>query len=150
MGIIMSQTVYTTYWINKRDNVRKEHGTYKSEEAAKEAIIAWWEINGENYDYDAYRTNTGALEISYIDEFSFYRIEKEETDEPLPSTSYKLRTSGEIEAKRQQLSLGEHTMLFDELAEPHRDRLIQAMGSAKQARQFVYTGDGQLIKDINH
>lgn len=144
----MSQTVYTTYWINKRDNVRKEHGTYKSEEAAKEAIISWWEINGENYDYEAYRTNTGALEISYIDEFSFYRIEKEEIEGSLPSTSYTLRTKGEIDAKRQQLSLDDYTFLFDELAEPYRDRLIKAMGNVKQARQFVYNEEGQLIKDI--
>lgn len=36
----MSQTVYTVYWENKRDDVRKEHGTFASEEEALAGIKA--------------------------------------------------------------------------------------------------------------
>lgn len=144
----MTNTYYRTYWINKRNDVRKEHGTYATEEEAKEAIIAWWEINNESYDYELYRTNTDAIEIKYIDDYSFYRIEKIESDESLPDKSYKLKTAGEIDAKRKELNLDPDEFIFDELAEPHRDRLIQAMADSKKARSYIYNDRGQLIKSI--
>lgn len=144
----MTNTYYTIYWINKRNDVRKEHGTHASEEEAKEAIIAWWEINNESYDYEMYRTNTDALEIKYVDDFSFYRIEKVESDDKLPSKSYNLKTAGENEAKRKELDLDTDHFLFDELPEPHRDRLIQAMGDPVKARSYIYDKDGKLIRSI--
>lgn len=144
----MANTYYTIYWINKRDDVRKQHGTYPSEEEAKEAIIAWWEINNESYDYEMYNTNTGAIEIKYVDDYSFYRIEEVTSDEKLPSKTYKLKTPGENLAKRQQLNLDEDHYLFDELAEPHRDRLIQAMADPVKARSFIYDKDGKLIRSL--
>lgn len=144
----MSNTYYTIYWINKRDGVRKEHGTHSSEEEAKEAIIAWWEINNESYDYEMYRTNTGAIEVKYVDDYSFYRIEEVTSDEKLPQRAYKLKTAGENLAKRKQLNLDESQYLFDELAEPHRDRLIQAMADPVKARSFIYDKNGKLIRPI--
>lgn len=144
----MANTYYTIYWINKRDDVRKQHGTHLSEEEAKEAIIAWWEINNKSYDYEMYNTNTGAIEIKYVDDYSFYRIEKVTSDEKLPSKTYKLKTPGENLAKRQQLNLDEDHYLFDELAEPHRDRLIQAMADPVKARSFIYDKDGKLIRSL--
>lgn len=144
----MTNTYYTTYWVNKRDDVRKQHATHATEEEAKEAILAWWDINNESYDYEIYRTNTGALEIKYIDEYSFYRIEETESDEKLPSKSYKLKTSGENQAKRQSLNLDEDQFTFDELAEPHRDRLIKAMGDPVKARNHIYDKDGKVIRSI--
>lgn len=145
----MSNTYYTIYWINKRNDVRKEHGTHVTEEAAKEAILAWWEINNESYDYEIYRTNTDVLEVKYIDDFSFYRIEPVQSDKKLPSKSYKLLTKGEIDAKRQNLNLDSNQYLFDELAEPYRDRLIAAMADPVKARSNVYTEEGKLIKSID-
>lgn len=144
----MANTYYTIYWINKRDDVRKQHGTHPSKEEAKEAIIAWWEINNESYDYEMYNTNTGAIEIKYVDDYSFYRIEEVTSDEKLPSKTYKLKTPGENLAKRQQLNLDEDHYLFDELAEPHRDRLIQAMADPVKARSFIYDKDGKLIRSL--
>ena len=43
------------------------------------------------------------------------------------------------------------TFLFDELAEPYRDRLIIAMADSKKVREYSYTKNGQPIiklKDI--
>lgn len=145
-GIILTHTVYTNYWISKRDNVRKAHGSYRSEDEALEAIKVWWELKGEKYTFDVYRTNTGALEVAYIDDNYFYRIEQRETDEPLPKASYILKKSGEIESKRQMLQLEAHEFLFDELSEPYRDRLIRAMGDSTEARAYVYTEDGIPIE----
>ena len=138
----MTNTVYTNYWISKRDDVRKEHGTYRTEEEALEAIKAWWELKGESYDTKEYRTNTGALEIAYIDDNYFYRIEKHETEDRLPQTQYKLKKPGQIESKRQQLNLDDHLYLFDELGEPYRDRLITAMGDSEKARSYSYNEEG--------
>lgn len=144
----MSNTYYTIYWINKRDDVRKEHGTYKSEDDAKEAILTWWEINQEDYDYEIYRTNTGALEVKYIDDYSFYRIEAVQSDQKLPSKSYKLYKHDQILAKRKALDLDDNQYLFDQLAEPYRDRLIMAMASPKVARSLVYNQEGQPLFQI--
>ncbi|WP_028274051.1 hypothetical protein [Atopococcus tabaci] len=144
----MTQTVYTKYWINKRDGVRKRHGHYKTEEDALQGIKAWWEIHNEDYEPKIERTNSGALEIAYIDDNYFYRIEEEEIEGKLPKTSYKLLKKGEIQAKRAQLNLDEESHLFDELAEPFRDRLIQAMADPKEARQYIYTSEGEMIRKI--
>ncbi|MCZ0717201.1 hypothetical protein [Aerococcus kribbianus] len=142
----MTQTVYTNYWISKRDGVRKEHGTYASEEDALEAIKVWWELKGESYKTDIYRTNTGALEIAYIDDNYFYRIESHETDQPLPKKTYRLKKPGEVESQRAQLNLDDHSYLFDELGEPYRDRLIRAMGDIQLARSFTYNEEGVPIE----
>lgn len=149
MGFILTNSVYTNYWISKRDDVRKEHGTYRSEEDALAAIEAWWELKGEHYDMEVYRTNTGALEVAYIDDNYFYRIEKHEATDRLPNAKYKLKKPGEIESKRKMLQLDEHEFLFDELGEPYRDRLIRAMGDSEEARSYTYTAEGIPIEKMS-
>ncbi|MDO4669875.1 MAG: hypothetical protein Q4A67_00200 [Aerococcus sp.] len=148
----MTQIVYTVYWENKRDEVRKKHGSFKSEEAAMEGIKSWWELQKEHYkDPHFERTNTGALEVEYLqdDDNYVYRIEKEEIEGHLPSTSYKLLTEGEITATRQKYALEEEQYLFDELAEPYRDRLIVAMNDAKKAKSYVYDQRGRMIRPLS-
>ncbi|MGX7092473.1 hypothetical protein [Hutsoniella sourekii] len=146
----MTQTVYTNYWINRRDNVRKEHGSYPTEEEAIQGIETWWEIHKEHYkDVEHNRTNTGALEILYDDDNYFYRIEKRQIEGELPSRHYKKLTAGEIDTKRKQLNLDEDTYLFDELAEPYRDRLIVTMANAQKVRDWVYTQKGQPVVKVS-
>ncbi len=142
----MTRTVYTNYWVNERDDVKKQHGSYNSEEEAVNAVFAWWEIHDESHgSVDYNRTNTGALEILYGDPNYYYRIEKGETTTPLPKTSYKVKSRGEIEAFRQKHQLNEETFVFDELPEPYRDRLIVAMADVEEARKYTYTENGQPI-----
>lgn len=142
----MTRTVYTTYWVNERANVKKEHGSFATEREAVQAVMAWWEIHKESHKDVSYeRTNTEALEILYGDGNYYYRVEKEETSEPLPKTSYKIKTQGEIDSLRQKHQLEEDTLLFDELPEPYRDRVIVAMGDSKAAREYSYTKDGKPI-----
>ena len=147
----MSQTVYTNYWLNRRNDTRKEHGSYLTEEDALEAVKTWWEIQKDNYEnVETYRTNTGALEINYGDDIYLYRIEKRQTDEPLPSPSYRLKTQSEIDAERKKYMLDDETLLFDELAEPYRDRLIIAMADSQKVREWLYEESGKptvKIKD---
>lgn len=145
----MVQTVYTNYWQSRFGRVRKEHGSYKSEEEAIEGIKAWWELHKENHSNVQYiRTNTGALEIIYGDERYVYRIEKRTIDETLPTRSYRLKKSGEINSLRSKYLLDEDSFLFDELAEPFRDRLILAMADSKKARSFIYDRDGRPIHEL--
>ena len=145
----MPQKVYTNYWINRRSNVQKEHGSYPSEEEALAGIRAWWELQNDNYkDVKETRTNTGALEVTYGDENYYYRIESRIINESLPSKKYRLMSSGEILSKRQQLDLDSDTLLFDELAEPHRDRIIIAMADSKKAKEWLYTSSGKPIVNI--
>lgn len=142
----MTRTVYTNYWINERASVRKKHGSYNSEKEAVQAINAWWEIHGEVYnDIEYNRTNTGALEIIYGDPNYYYRVEEEVVTSPLPKTSYKVKSPGEIEALRQKHQLDAETFVFDELPEPYRDRLIVAMADIVEARKYTYTDKGQPI-----
>lgn len=147
----MSKTVYTNYWVNKRADVKKEHGSYKTEEEALKAVKAWWEIHDEKYtDVENIRTNTGALEVLYGDPNYFYRIEERETTEGLPTNSYTVKTQGEIEALRDKHQLGKEVFLFDQLAEPYRDRIILAMNSIKKARKYTYTEKGlPIIKAVS-
>ncbi|WP_373755956.1 hypothetical protein [Jeotgalibaca porci] len=145
----MTQTVYTNYWVSRIGDVRKQHGSYKTEEEAIEGIRAWWELHKENYPDAAFkRTNSGALEVIYHDEKSFYRIEKQVIEGKLPSRSYKLRRPGEIEAARSKLLLDRELCLFDELAEPFRDRLIVAMADSKKVRDFIYDREGRPVKEL--
>lgn len=142
----MGKTVYTNYWVNRRAAVKKEHGSFKTEDDALRAIKAWWEIHDEKYsDVEYVRTNTGALEVLYDDPNYFYRIEKRETTEALPITSYRVKTGGEIEALRNKYQLDSETFIFDELAEPYRDRIMMAMNSIQKARQYTYTEKGHPI-----
>ncbi len=142
----MGKTVYTNYWVNRRADIRKEHGTYKTEEDALRGIKAWWEIHNEKYsNVEEIRTNTGALEVLYGDPNYFYRIEKRETEEALPATSYRVKSQGEIEALRNKHQLDSETFIFDELAEPHRDRIMTAMNSIQKARSYTYTEEGEPI-----
>lgn len=141
----MKETVYTNYWESRRVDVRKEHGSYETEEEALAGIKAWWEIHNESYEIETTRTNTGALEVLYGDPNYYYRIEEREITEPLPSKSYKVKTTGEIEALRQRHRLDEESYVFDELAEPYRDRIILAMSSIKKAREYSYTSEGKPI-----
>ncbi|AXY25549.1 hypothetical protein CL176_05820 [Suicoccus acidiformans] len=146
----MSQTVYTNYWINKRDNVRKEHGSYKTEEEALKGIETWWELHKEHYkDVQHVRTNSGALEILYDDDNYVYRIEEREIEGELPSRSYQKLSPGEIEAKRKQLGLDDETYLFDELAEPYRDRLLVTMADGKKVKEWVYNVKGQPVVKVS-
>ena len=147
--IYMPQTVYTSYWINRRDDVHKEHGSYPSEEEAIEGIYAWWELNKDHYRVEQVRTNTGALELLYGDDNYYYRIQKRIIEDSLPSKSYKLLSSGEILSKRKQLNLDDNTLLFDELAEPYRDRVITAMADSKKAREWLFTQNGKPIVNID-
>ena len=145
----MVQKVYTNYWINRRSDIHKEHGSYLTEEAALEGIKAWWELQKDNYrNVEEIRTNTGALEITYGDDNYYYRIESRMIDEPLPSTKYRLMSSGEIQSKRQQLNLDENTLLFDELAEPYRDRIMVAMADSTKVREWLFTAQGKPIVNI--
>lgn len=145
----MTQTVYTNYWVSRIGDVRKEHGSYKSEEEAIDGIKAWWELHKEEYPNAQYnRTNTGALEIIYQDENSYYRIEEREIEGNLPSRSYHLKKPGEVEAQRSRLLLDDESYLFDELAEPFRDRLILAMADSKKARSYIYDPQGRPIREI--
>lgn len=148
----MTQTVYTVYWENKRDEVRKKHGSFKSEEAAMEGIKAWWELQKDHYkDPHIARTNTGALEVTYLqdDDNYVYRIEAEELTGSLPTTSYQLLSPGEIKATRQKYALEDEQYLFDELAEPYRDRLIVAMNDAKKAKSYRYDQRGRMIRPLS-
>lgn len=146
----MSQTVYTNYWINKRDQIKKEHGSYPTEEQAIKGIETWWEIHKEKYkDVQHKRTNKGALEICYGDDNYFYRIEKHEIDGQLPSLKYKKKTDGEIKSLRLQNNLREEMFLFDELAEPYRDRLIVTMADVLKVREYVYTQRGEPIVKLS-
>lgn len=143
------QTVYTNYWVSRARDVRKEHGSYKSEAEAIQGIKAWWELNKEDYPDAKYnRTNTGALEIYYNGDNYFYRIEKRKLENPLSSSNQKLRKSGEIEALRAKHNLHEEAFVFDELAEPFRDRLVVAMGGTKKARNYIYDGEGRPIREM--
>lgn len=142
----MTNTVYTNYWVNERANVKKEHGSYNTEQEAINAIVAWWEIHDESYsNVSQERTNTGALEIIYDDPNYFYRIEERVISKPLPSKTYKLKSKGEIEALRKKHLLDQDTYVFDELAEPYRDRIMVAMANIQTARQYTYTEDGKPI-----
>ncbi|MBG9985361.1 hypothetical protein HZY91_00465 [Facklamia sp. DSM 111018] len=145
----MPQNVYTNYWINRRDNVVKEHGSYATEEAARKAIKSWWELQKDNYkNVEDRRTNSGALEITYGDDNYYYRIVQREIDGRLPSLKVKLRSPGEIESLRKKLQLDEELFLFDELAEPYRDRLLEAMGDGKKVQEYIYDEYGRLVRPI--
>lgn len=142
----MTRTVYTTYWVNERADVRKKHGSFDTEQEAVRAIFAWWEIHKEAYrDVQYHRTNTDALEIIYGDPNYYYRVEKHQTSDPKPTTSYRVKGAGEIEALRNKHQLDEKTVVFDELPEPYRDRVMVAMGNIKVARAYTYTEDGKPI-----
>ena len=145
----MTKTVYTNYWVNQRIDQRKEHGSYASEEEALEGIMAWWEIHDENYEVETIRTNTGALEVLYGDPNYFYRIEEREISGPLPSRSYRVKSRGETDALRERYQLDDYSFVFDELAEPYRDRIIVAMNSIKKARAYTYTEKGEPIVKLN-
>lgn len=147
----MIETVFTVYWENKRDDVRKKHGTFKTEEDAMNGIKAWWELQKEEYDQiKTERTNSGALEIQYLanDSNYVYRIEEEPNEGTLPPTTYKLRTEKEIQALRKKNALDDDYYLFDELAEPYRDRLIVAMNDSNKARKYAYDKRGRIIKEL--
>lgn len=146
----MTQTVYTNYWQNRIGNIRKEHGSYKTEEEAIAGIKAWWELHKENHhDVQYNRTNSGALEIVYGDKNYFYRIEKHTIDGSLPKRTYRLKKGGEIESLRAKHNLNKESFLFDELAEPFRDRLILAMADINKARSHVYDSEGRLIRGLD-
>lgn len=143
---MMSRTVYTNYWVNKRNDERKEHGSYATEEEALNAIYTWWRIHRQHYESDVVRTNSGALELQYDrDDLYVYRIEKRDIEGTLPSRSYKLKSSGEIQKERLMYQLNDEELLFDELPEPYRDRLIETMADASKVRNFCYTKEGQLV-----
>ena len=146
----MTKTVYTNYWVNRRDKLKKEHGSYPTEEQAIKGIETWWEIHKEKYkDVKHVRTNTGALETYYGDDNYYYRIEQRQISGSLPSLKYKLKTDGEINSLRKQNNLRDDLYLFHELAEPYRDRLIVTMADAQKVRDFVYTEKGAPIIKLN-
>lgn len=141
--------MYTNYWLNRYNKQKKEHGSYKTEEEAIKGIKAWWELHKESYPNAEYkRTNSGALEIFYNGDMHVYRIEKRQSADKLPSRSYKLKKPGEIDALRSKHQLHEEAFLFDELAEPYRDRLVLTMADGKKVRDFVYDSEGRPIKKL--
>lgn len=143
--------IYTVYWENKRDGIRKKHGSFLSEVDAKRAIETWWDIENKNYrNVQEIRTNTGALEFVYLesDPNYVYRIEKELREEPLADTHYRLMNKNEIQALHKKYNLSENEFLFDELAEPYRDRLIFAIADIKKARSYCYEEHGRVIRLI--
>lgn len=145
----MTKKVYTNYWVNKNTGVRKEHGTYASEEEAIRGIEAWWDIHGEFYPKkEGYRTNSGAWEIKYGDQYCFYRVESRTTDEDLPKVSYKLMNQNEIDSLRKSHQLDEEEFLFDELAEPYRDKLVLAYNNIDKLRGQIYSQDGKPITSL--
>ncbi|MCR8968854.1 hypothetical protein [Facklamia sp. 7083-14-GEN3] len=145
----MGRKVYTNYWLNRRDNVVKEHGSYATEEEALRGIKAWWELQKDNYkDVKERRTNSGALEITYGDSNYYYRIVEREFDEELPSLKVKLRSQGEVESLRKKFFLEDEQALFDELAEPYRDRLVEAMGDGKKVQDYIYDQQGRMIRPL--
>jgi len=85
----------------------------------------------------------------YEDEISVYRIEKRTIDGSLPSRSYKLKKPGEIDALRKKHNLDDELCVFDELAEPFRDRLILAMADSKKARNYIYDREGRPIRKMD-
>lgn len=145
----MEKTVYTNYWQNRLTKQKKEHGSYKTEDEAIKGIEAWWELHKEDYsDVEYRRTNSGALEIIYNGDDYVYRIEKRKIDSPLPSRSYTLKKPGEIEALRSKYQLHDEAFLFDELAEPYRDRLVLTMADSKKVREFIYDENGCPIQKL--
>lgn len=145
----MTQTVYTNYWINRRNNVVKEHGSYKTEEEAIQGIKSWWELHGDNYkNVEERRTNSGALEINYGEDNYYYKIVKREIEDALPSKKARLRKQGEVEGLRKKLMLDDEYYLFEELPEPTRDRLIEAFGDGPKALTYIYDQQGRMIKPI--
>lgn len=145
----MAETVYTNYWVSRISDVKKEHGSYRSEEDAVEGIKAWWELHKEKYPQAEFkRTNSGALEVMYQGDDVFYRIEKRKVDGTLPTKSYKLKRPGEVEALRIKHQLDKEFCVFDELAEPYRDRLITAMADSKKARSYIYDREGRPIREL--
>lgn len=77
-----------------------------------------------------------------------YRIEKRTISEKLPSRSYRLKKAGEIQSLRSKYMIDEEFYLFDELAEPFRDRLVLAMADVQRARSFLYDSEGRLIREL--
>lgn len=139
---------YTNYWENRRDGVRKQHGSYATEKEAFEGIQSWWDLHQEKYtNIKKRRTNSGALEITYGDDNYYYRIEKDNI-EKLPSKKVKLRSAGEIAAKRKMENLDEEFFLFDELAEPYRDQLVIAMGDGHRVQEFIYDEKGRPVREL--
>ena len=56
--------------------------------------------------------------------------------------------AGEVESLRGKYNLNKESFLFDELAEPLRDRLILAMADINKARAHVYDSEGRLIRGL--
>ncbi|MDN6397618.1 MAG: hypothetical protein L0J75_01115 [Alkalibacterium sp.] len=145
----MEQTVYTNYWQNRLTGVKKEHGSYKNEDEAINGIKAWWELHKEDYPGAEYkRTNSGALEIIYNDDNYFYRVEKRRLEKPLPKSKAKLRNKNEVKSIREKHGLHEEAFLFEELAEPYRDRLMLAMNDGQKLMRYTFDSDGCPIKKL--
>lgn len=145
----MTHTVYTNYWMNRRDNVIKEHGTFNSEEEALQGIKAWWELQGDDYsNVEERRTNSGALEITYGDDNYYYRIISSESETPAVMRKPKKRQAGELDAMRRQRLIDDSLYFFEELAEPYQDRLLMAMGDGEKALKYLYDEKGRLVKLI--
>ena len=145
----MTHTVYTNYWINRRDNVIKEHGTFNSEEEALQGIKAWWELQGDDYsNVEERRTNSSALEITYGDDNYYYRIISSESETPAVMRKPKKRQAGELDTMRRQRLIDDSLYFFEELAEPYQDRLLMAMGDGEKALKYLYDEKGRLVKLI--
>lgn len=143
----MAHDVFTNFWINERAGVRKEHGSYATEEEAVAGIEAWWELHKDNYtDIKHTRTNRGALEITYGDDNYYYRIEKRTTDEPLLNKKPKKRSAGEVEKLRQTHQIDDEAYLFEELAEPYQDRLMTAFHDGAKLLTYTFDKKGRPIK----
>ena len=59
-----------------------------------------------------------------------------------------MRSSGEVDKLRKQLSLDDEYYLFEELAEPYRDRLVEAMGDGRKVQDYIYDQHGRMISSL--
>lgn len=145
----MSTTVYTTYWVNRRDDVRKEHGTFTSEEEALKGIEAWWEIHQEKpHEVKTVRTNSGALEVYYGEDYYYYRIQSRKIQGKLPSARASKRSKGQVDSLRRKYALPDELYLYEELPEPCQDRLTLAMNEGKKLLDLVYDQKGRPVRSL--
>ncbi|MER2064428.1 MAG: hypothetical protein ABS873_07220, partial [Alkalibacterium sp.] len=74
---------------------------------------------------------------------------KRKTDRPLPKSKAKLRNKNEVVSIRQKHDLHDEAFLFEELAEPYRDRLMIAMNDSEKLMQYTFDSEGRPIKKLN-
>lgn len=142
----MTKKVYTVFWENNLSGELKQHGTFKSYEDATAAIKAWWEMHEYQPTKFKEKPNGHVTRIEYGHRDYVYKIVEHELVGKLLSTSYKQLKQGQVEDQRKKLNLShDDGLLFDQLPEPRRDRIIVAMGDINAARNYTYDHKGKPI-----